>query len=208
MNAYYQSGHGSGRVKESFFVEDHVEQIVINWLGEEKEMQICVTDPANHEHKNFTVKKYKTDWLAGGILHRKIINDPAPGLWHLAIPSYQGAYMLNIQYQSPINQEHQISTTVTDVIEINYTGKEEYSDLDHTKFDILIEFISPQKRRARRINVERITAGHKVVIPPFADGVYNLTIQLTGKTKNGYTFQRTMFDSVFARKKRQANKFL
>lgn len=206
LQAYYQSGNGSGTVKETFFVEDQVQQIVVNWLGKKKNINISAIDPADHEYEAFTMKEYETDLLADGLLYSKTIENPSPGLWKVKVESYDGPYMLNIQYRSPVNRDHKIDTAVSDAIEIMYTGKNEFSDPDQTKLDILIEFISPRKRRARRVHVERINDGHKVVIPPFADGVYNLTIQLIGKTKGGYPFQRTIFESLYTRKKRYSKK--
>lgn len=201
LHSYYQSGYESGFVQEEFFVEDRVQQIAVNWLCNKKDLHIQLMDPRGQTLNDFSLKR-NTELFQYGFTYRKIIKNPSPGRWRVmvAMGEEPGPFILTVHFSSKINQDQAIITTATETINIFYMCKQEFTDPKGINLDILLEFISPRMKKLKRIRVDHLTNSQKLVIPPFADGVYNLTIQVEGKTKTGYAFQRTVLESVYCKK--------
>ncbi|MFA1822097.1 esterase/lipase family protein [Virgibacillus oceani] len=184
----------------SLAVEDGVKNVSLHLMSANKVSNITLVDPAGNEiapkvHSNVN----KDGVFAGAISHYLIIDEPAPGEWSIKLDTkYDDAYLLVADFTADsIIIRNEMSDSAA-MLQSNY-----YFEVDQKQ--VQGDTVKATYRVTESSNPENstiyTTSGlHLSEILEFdrPNEVYNITIDVEGRTKTGEVFKRTIIDSVYA----------
>ncbi|MFD1020453.1 esterase/lipase family protein [Thalassobacillus hwangdonensis] len=191
---YQHGGSHKRKAIEGFFVEDGVEEITVEWISNRKDTDLELIEPAgNQMYSNFKVASDESDVFKGAYRHELTIENPVPGCWKLSASNDQGEdYFFQVNFDSAANR--QIDVAVEDGTHSSVAFAS--SHLKEIKATIRVNHLKKGKPEATSILFKR-EKNSKVTLKYSGEGVYNLTIDVTGKTPKGNLFNRTVVTSVY-----------
>jgi len=179
-------------------VEEKVKKVRLQLLAAGKPSGITLTDPSGKEIvPEVKSNKVTEEYFAGAVSNRLVIEEPDPGQWQLNMEAvHDDAYLLMADFQTKpklyqakkhmemgqLNYHLDIDTS--QVIEESLQATYHVTD---TK--------NPSKTKTFSVNGSA-NMSQRIQLNQ-ADTVYNITIDISGKTKEGHHFKRTVVDSVY-----------
>lgn len=203
LPAYNQWIHGGSLSKGtektiSLFVEENVGKLQLHMLTADQLSSITLTDPSGKETIPELKSHQETEaYFAGAISNGFSIAEPNPGEWQLHIEAeHDDAYLLMADFQT----NPKLYRTKKDVEENQLMYQ---LDSDHSQ--VLAESIratyhvtdtkNPSNTKIFAVNGSA-NMSQRIQLEQ-ANTVYNITVDISGKTKERYTFKRTVVDSVY-----------
>ncbi|MCU9615341.1 hypothetical protein OEV98_17590 [Caldibacillus lycopersici] len=196
MQEYYYGGQYKGQTKVSFYVEDGVERIVIRWLSQNKHTKLSFVGPNGQSSIGFSTTKDST-LFEGGYLHRTTIDEPEAGKWSVQAKSPKEQYILNVTFQSPVNEHLMMNLEKEDNIQLSFSGNEHYVMQDNITATVAVEFLDVKNKIIKKLSITKSRDTNTLTIPNLGAGIYNVTINIKGETKNGQIYNRTILDSIY-----------
>ncbi|QFT89552.1 PGAP1-like protein [Bacillus sp. THAF10] len=188
ISAFNRGGTFTNSAKETFLVEENVQKIDLDWLSDKRTQKIKVISPSGKVYTNF-VHAEDQGIFKGGHHHTFQIPTPEQGEWTVKVSKNKAAYLMTVGYHTELNEDVVLEENTFELknkgqkvkdmkvdVKINKDGK------PHTAFGMKV-------------------AGHGKVTPNFkGTGVYTMTLDVRGTTKNGNPFERTIVKSVYVNK--------
>lgn len=188
----------------SITVENDVDEMIYTVLTADTLTKIFLVDSNNKR----TTPKYETVKIdegifAGAYAHTFSVKQPKQGEWELQIRSKEdNAYLLVVDYETDEKlrikqrtdlQLSQLQTTNQLVYEIESLS----SDIDLNSIEATYVVKNSKTGSTYEIQATGTEALKQTLKFPEHDSVYNLTIDIKGKLKDGAEFTRTVIDSVY-----------
>ncbi|USK33285.1 hypothetical protein LIT25_22600 [Bacillus sp. F19] len=193
---YYRGGEFTGTQQESFNVEESVSEITVDWMSSSPSTKLALDSPdGKTDYHSF--KTIKADGIFEGAYHHQIvIPKPKKGKWSLtALNSSGEAYFLNVAYLSadndaisllPINEQNQ---------NIAFKINQAKLQKEVEAFVIVDHFQTKTKKQTKTFIKSIKKAGIGLELKQ--EGIYNITVDIRGKTQNGDIFERTIVQTVY-----------
>lgn len=197
MQTYINSGNVKGLHKDQFLVEKQVQSMTVAWISESKHPNLTLVSPEGNENQSFHSEQDESALFDGAFVHSVSIPNPSPGDWLVKAQGADGPYILNVHYDSPLNECLTFEYEMEDRIYLYMTSHHEQIKLENLHLGISIEYLDVKNRRMKKGKINYPVKTPRLIIQPFGEGIYNLTIQIRGKTREGVPFNRTLMDSLY-----------
>lgn len=189
MGSYVAGGEYSGTKKEAFHVENGVREITVDWISDQPATALTLSGPDGKKQTAFTTENDDTEYFDGAYHHTITIPNPTSGEWTIQASSTQTErYLLNVSFDSPLDALLD-ATLANGEVKMNVKDQK----LNMTS-DMTIEYYKDGKLKQSKVRVNKKNATFK--LPKLGEGVYNMTINITGK-QGKHPFHRTIVKSVF-----------
>ncbi|MDL4843200.1 esterase/lipase family protein [Aquibacillus rhizosphaerae] len=191
LSSIVRGGQCKGKKKESFLIEEGVNEIVIDWISDTKNTNIVLKDSQKNEYDSFTVEADQSNYFNGAFHHMLTIKEPNAGEWTLETTTNKvQSYLLNVAIDSPLNK-----ALTFDLTDKNVKVKTTKKDIK-VKTEATVEYYNKnQKLKETKFKITK-KSDEIHALPKLGEGVYNLTIDVDGKTGKE-KFQRTIIKSVY-----------
>ncbi|MGP1908630.1 esterase/lipase family protein [Metabacillus sp. JX24] len=193
---YIRGGEFSGVKQESFYAEDGVKKVTVDWLSSSKQTKLSLHSPDGKK----VITSFKTaaadGIFSGAYHHQAVLTLPESGKWQLTAQNQdKEAYLLHVSYSSdnhdaismlPLSKQNQrISFKTNSAKALKET--EATITIDHYK--------NKTKIRSQKLTKtkQQTSAGIHLV----QEGLYNITVEARGKTQKGEIIERTFIKSVY-----------
>ncbi|WAA09218.1 lipase family alpha/beta hydrolase [Fervidibacillus albus] len=200
LQTYYRGGHYKGKVEETFYVEDGVKEMTVNWLSEKKDTDIVLLDPNGNTITDFSVTVDESPIFQGAYVYQRSINKPVPGKWKIIAVQKEEHYLMNIVFDSSLNEDLVVKAYGGNELKISVSANSYKRNSGLMTANISLEYMDVKNKRVERAMIKKDAKTREIRVNPFGDGIYNVTIDIEGKTVNGYPFNRTVVTSVYAGK--------
>lgn len=197
MQVYMKGGQYRGKTREDFFVEDGVRKLDISWFSNNKETKLTVIDPSGKLYRDFQISDDDGTWQEGGYIYNITINEPERGLWTMKAKSIQERYLLHVTFDSPLNDDIAVDMEKDELIHLYFSTNSQLMNLEKIHATAMIEYLDIQNRTFKQKQIKNEQGIPKMSILPFGKGIYNITVQITGETKKGIPFNRTLIESIY-----------
>lgn len=204
-----RGGAQDGTAEETFFVENDVKKITINWMSATELNAVELGRPGNNERKTYEVVGVQdTEYFNGAWHHFIEIENPKKGEWTIRTHTDEkSAYALLVKFDSKLNKQLKF---VEDGNKKNWRYIADFgveSNQGNTPFKLFyeIDFVPGKgnankqlghKMRDFRQN-QKHNENNRVTIHDRGEGAYNITVDIEGITPNGDKFQRTVIKSIY-----------
>ncbi|WP_079527334.1 esterase/lipase family protein [Halobacillus hunanensis] len=193
---YYRGGTYKGSTSENFAVENHVTEATVNWISERENTELTLIGPDGNKHSSFEVTPASSKIFQGAYHHSIQLNQPAKGEWTLQAASPEEHYLLSVHYQSPVNQD--LDLTVNKNMEVSILAQHQQTiDQNKVKADIRLDYYKKGKQKTKSLKWNDLNGSSSKKLAKLGEGTYNLTINLKGITKANVPFNRTIVTSVY-----------
>ncbi|MDX8343613.1 hypothetical protein [Rossellomorea sp. YZS02] len=190
-DSYFRGGEYSGKTQEKIQVEEGASSVTFDWMSNNPSSRLILKDPENKIYSSFNVSKDESDYFNGAYHHTLTIKTPPPGEWTLESDSQSlDKYLLNVSFDSMMNDAVSVSM---DQGQISLKKKDRDVSIQE---DMTIEFYKNGKIKESKIKPKK----GLLKLPSLGEGVYNVTIDITGK-KGKNTFNRTLVKTVYVNDK-------
>ncbi|WP_280770729.1 esterase/lipase family protein [Salipaludibacillus daqingensis] len=209
LDLLVRGGAQFGSAEESFFVENEVEKITVNWMSATELDKVEITKPGTKETVMHDVEgEPDTEYFAGAWHHTIEIDNPKNGEWKIRTHTEEeSAYGLIVNFDSKLNNQ---MSFVEDRDKKNWKYETDFAAANSNRnlpFEMFyeIDFV-PSKGTANRQIGHKIrdykqsqkqNENNRVTIPERGEGSYNATIDIEGVTPSGDKFQRTIIKSIY-----------
>ncbi|RLL46994.1 hypothetical protein D8M04_07310 [Oceanobacillus piezotolerans] len=202
-NRYVTGGPIAGKEVLAVDVEEDVQTITINLLTAEKLANFKVIDPSGKPaKKDVVITPLEEGVFKGAVSYSVSIDSPDEGEWSIEMQSSSGenAYLAITDFDTePYLEEDNIAST-QGIQEQTYQLKLDDEKLDVNSLSATYHVTESGKPQTEK----RWTVGGKSNLSQRLElknknKVYNITIDIQGKTKEGNPFNRTIVDSVYAK---------
>ncbi|WAA12588.1 esterase/lipase family protein [Fervidibacillus halotolerans] len=200
LQTFYRGGNYKGKVEETFFVEDGVNQITINWLSEKKDTNVMLMDPKGKRITDFSKTMDDSPIFQGAYVYQRTIDHPIPGKWKIIAMQKEEHYLMNVIYDSPLNEDLIVEAFGGKELKITVSPKSGDINNGEMTATISLEFMNVKNKHVERALIKKDSKTSAVRVTPFGDGIYNVTIDVKGKTVKGFPFNRTIITSVYVGK--------
>ncbi|KUP05761.1 hypothetical protein Q75_11285 [Bacillus coahuilensis p1.1.43] len=190
IGSIVRGGEYKGIKTESFFVEEGVKEITIDWMSDSEFTEVTVKDPNGKEYTYAKDEKEETGVFEGSYHHTITVSAPEAGKWRVTGKgNKKESYLLNISLNSPLNEEFSLELANGDV-----KVKQEDVNISY-KTTVSLNFYKNGKERSKKLKPSKKNEG-TYKLPNVGEGVYSMTIEMDG-TVDGTPFQRTIVKSVY-----------
>jgi hypothetical protein len=184
----------------SLTVEDGVKNVSLHLMTADKISNITLEDPEGNEITPKVHSNVNEDGIfAGSISHYLIIDDPAAGEWSINLDTnFDDAYLLVADFTAgPIIVRNELSDSAA-MLQTNY-----HLEVDQKRVQgetVKATYHVTESSNPENSEIYTTSGLHLSETLQFdqSDAVYNITIDVEGKTKTGEAFKRTIIDSVYA----------
>jgi triacylglycerol esterase/lipase EstA (alpha/beta hydrolase family) len=188
---------------ESFLVEKGVETLTINWMSDVPVDTLEVIGP-NGKREIVTVERIEDKGIFAGAWHHvAVLQKPNAGTWKVyASDDDAQAYLLVVSLQSDISNDLVLQNKHRKKIWKLETKQKKVREKE-TKATYSVDFTPYQngksiKNRKKLKIKEPISIASEITLPTVTEaGTYQITVEIKGKTKDGYPFERTLLKSVY-----------
>ncbi|MFC7062044.1 esterase/lipase family protein [Halobacillus seohaensis] len=193
-HAYFHGGSYRGETTETFFVENDVNTITVNWMSEHEKPNISLISPGGSVNKSFIPIADSETIFKGTYHHMLTIHNPTEGVWKIKALSNQEHYLLGVHFDSAINRY--INLEVRDPLQV---GIASFNTLDNKKMmsTIYLEYYKADMRDSRKLEWQALSSNSFRKIPNLGEGIYNITMDLKGKTPQDKDFNRSIVASFY-----------
>lgn len=209
LDLLVRGGAQDGFAEETFYVENDVKKITINWMSATELDSVELIRPGKKERKTYNVKSVQdTEFFQGAWHHVLEIDNPKKGEWKIRTHTEgKSAYALLVSFDSKLNKQIKFKEDgnkknwkyVADIGPGNSRG--------NTPFTLFydIHFVPEKGNANKKIGhrmrdykqSKRNNENNQIVIPYSEEGSYNMTVDIEGVTPTGDKFQRTVIKSVY-----------
>lgn len=188
---YVSGGAFTGTTNETIHVEKGVHEMTVNWLSNQADSNLILTDPERNTHPYFTTDQDDGAFFEGAYHHTLTIHNPASGTWTLEASSAQEEhYLLNVSFVSPLNSL--LSTALSS------EDRKVKVQAQNLKFqtDVTIDYYQNGKLQLsdKKASQASEAAFH---VPDLGEGLYNMTMNIHGSYAQ-QPFRRTIIQSIYA----------
>ncbi|MBA4537546.1 hypothetical protein H1Z61_10480 [Bacillus aquiflavi] len=195
--SYIHGGKYNGRKNEQFLVEDGVDKITVNWLSDQKSTNLTLQSPSNKKYGEFKVNEITEGVFKGAYEHTLEILKPEVGQWNLAAKQLRENYLLNVHYDSDINQEIEVDINANKKPTVSINSKNNNAGPKNLKADVHVKYMKNNRTAPKQMNLLKQENQQSLSFTDFGEGVYNFTIDVNGVTENGQPFNRSIVKSVY-----------
>ncbi|MGP4077487.1 esterase/lipase family protein [Halobacillus sp. K22] len=188
---YTSGGEFIGTKKETIYVEQGVQELVLNWSTALAFTHLSLTDPSGVTHEDFTTTQDETTFFEGAHHHTMTVENPEPGAWTLEASSpQQEHYLLTATFTSPLNDLLSTALSSEDrKIKINAHNLE-------FQTEVTINYYKNGKLQLGNMPAPQ-TNEATFLLPEHGEGMYNMTMNIHGIYEKD-PFRRTIIQSVYA----------
>ncbi|UOQ45658.1 hypothetical protein MUN89_06905 [Halobacillus salinarum] len=202
-HTYLHGGHYLGEVEEEFFIEDGVVSVFVDWISSSYSPQLKITGPDGSE---FSIQQtfQDSETLFEGAFHHSIeLSDPAPGKWVLCALAEEEAYLLSVSYHSREHKEVKIQVDPQFQLSLNPGDSRERSTLRAVKAIVHVHYYNDTTRSLEESRSYQLHESSTTFLESHGSGVYNLTIDVLGKTAKDFSFNRTIVKSIYVNEQQE-----
>ena len=187
---YVSGGAFTGATNETIHVEKGVHEMTVNWLSNQADSNLILTDPERNTYPYFTTGQDAEAFFEGAYHHTLTIHNPASGKWTLEASSAQKEhYLLNVSFASPLNA---ILSTALSSEDRNVTIKTHNLEF---QTDVTIDYYKNGKLQLSDRKASQASQAFEV--PDLGEGLYNMTMNIHGSYAQ-QPFRRTIIQSIYA----------
>ncbi|MGY0692376.1 esterase/lipase family protein [Virgibacillus sp. FSP13] len=202
--AYNQWVHGGqlpGEKEKTIIisVEENVKQLHLQLLTADQLSTIKLTDPSGKEIiPKFKVDKVTEGYFAGAISNRLVIEKPEPGQWQLHVEAeHDDAYLFMADFKTAEPKLYR-SQKKMEKDQLTYLLNIDSSQVVDGSLRVTFHVTDTKNpSNTKTFSVNGSADLSRVIQLDQVDTVYNVTIDIAGKTKEGNIFKRTVVDSVY-----------
>ncbi|WP_078379960.1 lipase family alpha/beta hydrolase [Sutcliffiella halmapala] len=185
ISTLHRGGEFQTEGKETFSVEENVAQIDLDWLSDKQTTDIEIISPSGKIHTNFQ-HSIDREIFQGGHHHTFQITKPEQGEWTVKAKKEQATYLMTVGFHSELNEEIVLEEAT---LELKNTG----AKVKDFEVDVNIQ----KDGKAKSAYGMKVAKKGKVALNFTEEGVYSITLDVKGKTKNGNNFERTIVKSLY-----------
>ncbi|PFA70360.1 hypothetical protein CN378_00790 [Bacillus sp. AFS015802] len=177
----HRGGEFDGTVVESFFVEEGMGKITVDWISNLSDSAYELVSPDGQLYKQWGMAEDATGYFPGAYHHSILLSDPLSGRWEVRAKSGQREhYMVSILFHKKRKEVVSALGGGDTVLKRTYT----------------IHYIPMQsgKKSSVLITTEDLTS---LPLADFDEGIHNITLDIEGKTSLGNEYQRTKIQTVY-----------
>ncbi|MFC7321814.1 esterase/lipase family protein [Halobacillus campisalis] len=195
-DTFLRGGSYRGETEEVFHVEDGVAQLGVNWMSDRRTSTIIITAPDGKETLLMNTAEDASTLLKGSYYQFLEIENPKEGEWRVKASSERENYLLTVQFDSPLSNEIQLD--LENDLEVSLasfaTGIVEFKEIKST---IRTEYYENGSQISRQVEWGDVNNPPSIKLSALGEGVYNITVDVEGKTLNNHPFNRTIVTSVY-----------
>ncbi|MFC0562299.1 alpha/beta fold hydrolase [Halalkalibacter alkalisediminis] len=204
-----RGGAQNGIAEETFFVENDVKKLTINWMSATKLDSVELVTSGDNERKTYEVVAVQdTDYFNGAWHHFLELENPKKGKWTIITYTEQlSAYALLVKFDSNLNKQLKLEEDGNKKnwrYHANFTAGNNH---ENTPFKLFyeIDFVPRKGKENKQIGhkireyrqAQKHNEKNKVTIPDRGEGAYNVTVNIEGMTPSGDKYQRTVIKSIY-----------
>lgn len=193
VSTYYRGGSYSNNTKEVFDVEDKVSEITIDWMSDQKDTSLKLVAPDGKIYSTFSIEEDSSTVFAGAYHHSIQIPNPTPGEWKVEAQSKKENYLLSVNFKDGLN--HNLDVSINELLDV--TVQSNSNAIEKVKNTISVDYYKNGKLTSKKVKLSNKNGQPKVSIPHLGEGIYNLTVDIEGKSAKGTSFNRTFVKSVY-----------
>lgn len=195
-SSYLHGGAYRDMTTETIIVEDDVKNMTISWISDKESTNLILNSPSHKEYTNFNVNEISEGIFKGAYEYTIEIEQPEAGNWEITAVQTMESYLLNVLYDSEINKELSVQLAKENELNLSIQSDDHIIDNNQLEADVHVEYIN-NNIAEDRIMLSKKDSEQRVTFPNRGEGVYNVTIDVNGFTKNGHPFQRSIIKSVY-----------
>ncbi|WP_173915557.1 hypothetical protein [Halobacillus sp. Marseille-Q1614] len=194
--AYIRGGKCSGEAIESFYVEDGVNSITINWMSEEKHSELTIITPGGEKAADFMVHIDDSSIFQGSCHHLLTVNNPLEGKWTITSKNKNSHYLLSVLFESRLNKELDLNIASVSGLELTFKKMHAFLQGKQISSTIRVEHYHNSQHTSHKSTWDNMRASSKQ-ISTLGEGIYNITVDINGRTPCNYPFNRTIIRSIY-----------
>ncbi len=198
LDLFIRGGEHIGTTEETFFVENNVEALTINWMSSTKLDAIELVEPGKNNETTYDIVQLEDQEFFNGAWHHMIeIDSPQTGEWVIRSHTEEdSAYLLLVNYDSSLNHDLTIENhTKGWRVDTGFKQRSNTIDISYR-----VDFAPGKIGENKRITPQQSsheTDDEFVTITDQGEGTYNVTIDIEGTTPSGDKFQRTSVQTIY-----------
>ncbi|TCS95909.1 esterase/lipase family protein [Hazenella coriacea] len=194
-------------VEKTLYIEENSSEANIQVLTKSKAVQVQLVSPSGKVYKQQNANRNTTDqaFFAGAHVKSFHVSRPEAGTWKISMTSpVSDAYLLIANLGTPATFSADVPLTSKEKaiplqVKLNKTKNLQVNSLQiETQVVTPDGTMLPAKETKQLFKQNRLQANQfRGQLKGIKPGVYNITIEIKGKTKQGEPFERTMIRSVY-----------
>lgn len=183
----YRGGEFTSSAVQEFTVEESATKIEVDWLSEQKMNDIELVSPTGKVYKK-AVRTIDEGVFKGAHHHMFQVSSPEAGKWKVQAKHKKSAYFLNVSVKSSLNDDIELQNVTPSSVDVVHSGDVAKADatLNIKKNGKVVKKQQKDMKKNQQFNAS------------FAEeGVYNITADIKGQTKDGKPFERTIVKSIY-----------
>ena len=197
MQVYIKGGQYRRKIREDFFVEEGVKRMEVSWFTNAQPSKLTLIDPSGKQYHDFQISEGDGTIQEGDCLYSLSIEAPERGLWTMKAKNGKERYMLQVSFDSPINEQISMDLERDDQIHLYFSAKKPDVNLQNLQVTTFIEYMDIKNRSFQKKTEKNKPGIPKMTIEPFGYGIYNIIVQIIGETAQGSIFNRTVIESIY-----------
>ncbi|WP_044022890.1 esterase/lipase family protein [Bacillus sp. SG-1] len=186
--ALHRGGEFENAVIETFQVEENVAKLDLDWLSDKKTKDLQLVSPSGDVYHHFD-HSMDDGIFQGGHHHSFQIATPEAGQWKMKVKNNKAAYLMTAGFHSDLNEEIVFDESTLEVKNKGNKVKD---------FQVNIKVNKDGKKKKH--SLLKVTSKGKVPFTYKEEGIYTITLDVTGKTITGEVFERTIVKSIYVDK--------
>ncbi|WP_421380648.1 esterase/lipase family protein [Bacillus salacetis] len=188
ISTLHRGGQFEKTARETFQVEENVAKLDLDWLSDKKTKDIEIISPSGTVYDHF-LHSLDDGIFKGGHHHSFQIPNPEAGQWTVTAKMNKAAYLMTAGFHSDINEEIVLDDTTLEV-------KNKGNKVKDLQVNININKDGKKKKQS----LMKMTTKGKVPFTYKEEGVYTITLDVSGQTAAGNKFERTIVRSIYVDK--------
>nr|WP_205187963.1 hypothetical protein [Metabacillus iocasae] len=187
-NEIHRGGQFKKQATQTFTIEDGTQQIDVDWLTDQKMDDVQLVSPSGKVHSK--PARSKDEGIFKGAHHHMFqVASPEAGTWKVEVKHKKAAYLMSVNITSALNEDVHLESVTPSSLEVTHTENK----IQQIDGDIKIT------KNGKTINKQfkNMNKKQKIAASFTEEGVYNITLDVKGTTKNGKSFERTLVKSVY-----------
>lgn len=204
LNQWVQGGPLSAEkeTEVALSVEDHVKEITLNLMTTKKLENLTFISPTGEEVKaQVNTSKVEEGIFIGALHHGVTLEAPMEGEWKIVMNTNENdAYLLQASFDSPSLLTTGHNSKLVTNSQLPYELKADQSNVAEKSLMAtyhITQSNNPDNKYS--VTVKNAHDLSRALTFPKKGEVYNITIDIEGRTKDGAPFKRTIIDSVYVK---------
>lgn len=195
--------HTGGKFKrqnvEAFHIEENVNAVTVQWTSSSPASNLVLYGPGSMQYDNFNTTSDHSGFFSGAYHHTITLKKPQEGLWRIqAKNSGAEAYMLNVHFDSNVNEQLKMDITKKHLPEITlHTKKDKVKNVRATLTFGRQKYGKPEDTQKHHLDT---LSDKPILLPSMEKGIYHITANVKGETRNGGKFNRSIIKTIYVDK--------